>query len=171
MNKEDYIEIGFVGKPHGYKGHMNLSITSEDDVLFEKITFVLLEVNNLLTPFFVENLDYKHKILLKLENVHNDAEAKKLQSKKIFVPKEHVIIVEGNDDSEYVGYELIDKTKGSLGKVIRIEEMPASDVFIVIYKEKEIILPITDDFIEEINETTKIIKYNAPEGLIDLYLE
>ena len=49
--------------------------------------------------------------------------------------------------------------------------MPASDVFIVIYKEKEIILPITDDFIEEINETTKIIKYNAPEGLIDLYLE
>jgi 16S rRNA processing protein RimM len=96
---------------------------------------------------------------------------KNCNRKKIFVPKEHVIIVEGNDDSEYVGYELIDNIKGSLGKVIRIEEMPASDVFIVIYKEKEIILPITDDFIEEINETTKIIKYNAPEGLIDLYLE
>lgn len=171
MNKEDYIEIGHIGKPHGYKGHMNLSITSEHDVLFDRLTFVLLEVNNLLTPFFIENLDHKHKILLKLENIHNDVEAKKLQSKKLFVPKENVVIVEGADDSEYVGFELIDHTKGSLGKVIRIEEMPANDVFIVVYEGKEIILPITDDFIEEINETTKTIKYLAPEGLIELYLE
>jgi hypothetical protein len=36
---------------------------------------------------------------------------------------------------------------------------------------KEILLPVENKFIEEINHETKTIKYNAPEGLISLYLD
>lgn len=171
MNKKDFIEIGYIGKPHGYKGQMNVIVTSEDEILFDKLSFIMFEVNNLLTPFFIEKLEYNHKTVLKLENINSDTEAKKLQSKKIFINKNLVIVTEHESDSEYVGYELIDANKGSLGKIIRIEEMPANDVFVVLYKEKEVILPITEDFIDEINSETKTIHYRAPEGLIELYLE
>jgi 16S rRNA processing protein RimM len=39
------------------------------------------------------------------------------------------------------------------------------------YKNKEIILPLVNDFIEKIDETDRKIYYNAPEGLIDVYLK
>ena len=171
MNKDDYFEIGYIGKPHGYKGHVNVVITSDDEIMFDKLTFVMLEINNLLTPFFIEKLDANQKVLLKLENISSDAEAKKLQSKKLFIAKDKVIINQEANDSEYIGYEIIEQQKGSLGKIIRIEEMPANDVFVVNYEGKEVILPINEDFIDEINDNDKTIKYKAPEGLIELYLE
>jgi 16S rRNA processing protein RimM len=39
------------------------------------------------------------------------------------------------------------------------------------YKEKEIILPLVEDFIEKIDENEKKLFFNAPEGLIDVYLD
>ena len=171
MNKDDYFEIGYIGKPHGYKGFLHIIITSDDEIVFNKLTFVVVEINNLLTPFFIEKLDANQKVIVKLENIHTDTEAKKLQSKKLFVSKDSVIISEQASDWQYIGYEIIDHYKGNLGKILRIEEMPANDVFIITYKGKEVILPINEDFIDEIDDTHKTIKYKAPNGLIELYLE
>jgi 16S rRNA processing protein RimM len=35
---------------------------------------------------------------------------------------------------------------------------------------KEIILPFNDDFIIEIDDDLKIIEFNSPEGLVEMYI-
>ena len=39
------------------------------------------------------------------------------------------------------------------------------------FRGKEVILPLVEDFVQRIDEKEKKLYYNAPEGLIDLYLE
>jgi 16S rRNA processing protein RimM len=44
-------------------------------------------------------------------------------------------------------------------------------VAVVPYKFKEIMFPLNDDLIVEIDEENGTLKVDLPEGLIDLYLE
>lgn len=171
MNAADFTEIGYFQKPHGFKGQIGLAITTDHEVQFDKVKFFMLEINSLLTPFFIEKIETGHKNLVKLENCNNDTEAKKFQSKKVFVPNDCIIIRETEETETYIGYLVIDHSHGELGKIVRTEEMPGSDVFVVEKEGKEILLPVLEEFVNEIDEAHKIIRYTAPEGLIDLYLE
>jgi 16S rRNA processing protein RimM len=171
MNPADFEEIGYFQKPHGYKGQLGLAITTNKDILFDKVHFLMLEINNLLTPFFLEKIETKHKVLVKLENCNSDTEAKKFQGKKVFIAKDLLVQSEAEAEDDYSGYLLIDETHGELGRIEGIEEMPGNDVFVIVKDGKEILLPVLEDFIEEIDEESKIIRYKAPDGLIELYLE
>jgi 16S rRNA processing protein RimM len=83
------------------------------------------------------------------------------------------LVVQPEEEAEenYNGYLLIDERHGELGRIEGIEEMPGNDVFVVLKNGKEILLPVLEDFIEEIDDEAKIIRYKAPDGLIELYLE
>ena len=37
--------------------------------------------------------------------------------------------------------------------------------------EKQVLIPLTNDFIEEIDDERRIIRMSLPDGLIDLYLK
>src|ERR1700740_3769856 len=91
MDPNDFIEIGYFQKPHGFRGQLPVFVTINNEILFSKLTFLMLEINGMLTPFFVEKIDVKGKILVKLENCNNETDAKKFQSKKISIPKEFVV--------------------------------------------------------------------------------
>jgi 16S rRNA processing protein RimM len=172
MNKEDYINAGYFSKPHGFKGHLSFHQLIEADILYEEIDHIMLEVNELLTPFFIENIDSKGKVIFKLEQITNEKEAKKIQSKQVFINKKYVQINEQDSEENLIGYQLIDKQFGEIGAILRLEDLPAHQLWVIKNNNnKEILLPVENKFIEEINHETKTINYNAPEGLISLYLD
>ena len=51
-------------------------------------------------------------------------------------------------------------------------EAPAQDVFEISHPNgKEIMVPVLANFIEKIDRKNKVLRLDAPEGLIDFYLE
>jgi 16S rRNA processing protein RimM len=71
---------------------------------------------------------------------------------------------------EIVGYAVKDKTHGDMGNVKTIYEANGNDMFAFEYKGKEVLVPIKDEFIIELNKKAKTILLNIPEGLLDIYL-
>ena len=49
-------------------------------------------------------------------------------------------------------------------------EYPTQAVIQVMHDGKEILIPIHDDIIQKVNKKAKTLNINAPEGLIDMYL-
>ena len=73
---------------------------------------------------------------------------------------------------EVVGFKVIDATKGDIGEIFNVLELPQQAVLEIKNKqEKEILIPITDQIIKTVNRAEKIIEIDAPEGLIDIYLD
>jgi 16S rRNA processing protein RimM len=171
MNINDYFEAGYFLKPHGFKGSITFQQTLKGEILYEKIDHILLSVNNLHTPFFIEKIDHKGKLIFKLEGINRENHAKDLQSKKVFIHNKFKIEIPVENKNTLIDYHLTDKKAGNLGKVIRIEEMPSFSILVVEKDGKEIMLPNNNDFIIDINHNLKLINYNAPEGLISLYLD
>ncbi len=159
--------IGKLVKPRGYKGEIQLFVTHAGDIEFKKLEFVFLNINGVPTPYFVEDVIFSgKKIFLKLENVNSDKEADGLKNLEVLIPADK--ITELIDDSEFTGFTIEDAELGEIGKIIRTEEYPSSEMWIVLKEGKEIMIPVTDQFIIEINYPSKKIRYQAPEGLFEL---
>jgi 16S rRNA processing protein RimM len=99
--------------------------------------------------------------------------ASQLVGKSAYLPLELLPEKTGNDfySHEVVDYLVVDEEKGELGKVNEIIEYPTQSIIQIIKDGKEILIPIHDDILKDVNRDEKKIYIKAPNGLIDMYLE
>lgn len=162
------VNIGYISKAHGLKGHCVLKIKDEYFIDEENINAVFIDINGSSAPYFVEELSWNNTAyLLKLEGIDSVETAKKLIGKACSVNED---LVEENDDNQLVGYTVIDHVHGNLGPVEEVIDNKNSVLLRVTFKGKEVLLPLVDDLITEIDDEGQTISYQAPEGLIEMYL-
>jgi 16S rRNA processing protein RimM len=160
-------EIGYFSKTHGIKGQLILKC--DRDFYFEEAKALFIERSGSKAPYFVSEIkETNDSLIVLLEEVNSVEQAKLLVGKKVFADAS--LFDEEDKQDNWIGYELVDEERGSLGKIIEVSDNGAQLLVSVLYKEKEVILPLTDDFIESIDDSAKIIKFKAPVGLIDIYL-
>jgi 16S rRNA processing protein RimM len=159
--------IGYFSKPHGVKGHLVLK--EEHLFEFEKATVFFVEVNGNRAPYFISGItEAANGFIVAFEDLDNVEKARALIGKKVFV--DAALMVE-EDNFSWNGYELIDKQFGSLGFVQEVTHNGEQVLLSFLFREKEVILPLVEKFIEKIDEENKKVFFNAPEGLIDVYLQ
>jgi len=164
-------EIGYISKTHGLKGHVILRTNDDIEIDAEIIKSVFLEINGSQVPYFIEECRPNNTgYILKLETVEAVEESKKMIGKKVFSLPEFIL---ENEDSlnEFIGYRIIDTVLGDIGVINDIDDKTNNVIAKIIHATgKEIILPFNDDLIEEIDDEAKTILFNAPQGLIEMYL-
>jgi 16S rRNA processing protein RimM len=158
--------IGYFSKPHGLKGHLILFT----DFDFKKApNAIFIEQSGSQAPYFVEEFKPFNKgFLVKLENVNDVNAANALKNKEILAEDKFLVKEEG---FEFLNFILIDEVKGEVGVIEGLEGSETNPLLKIISGGKEILLPFSDELIVKIVKTKKQLFYNAPEGLIDLYLE
>ncbi len=68
----------------------------------------------------------------------------------------------------FIGFEVIDKHLGTIGKVEDVQEMPKQLMLLVNYKDEMRYIPLVDDFIDFISTEEKEIWLTLPSGLLDI---
>lgn len=160
--------IGYFSKPHGVKGQ--LILRTESDFAIEALKVLFVEVSGAKAPYFISG--YKKNnvgIIVSLEDIDVVEKARTLIGKKVFIDAE--FILEEEEGPALLGYELIDKTRGLIGKIISVTDNGHQVLITVDHKGTEVILPLVEEFIERVDDAAKTVYFNAPEGLIDVYLE
>ncbi|MBI3519524.1 MAG: hypothetical protein HY062_09240 [Bacteroidetes bacterium] len=168
MNTE---EIGYISKTHGLKGHVILRL-NELVQIDEEIKSVFLDINGSQVPYFIEECRPNNNgYIVKLETIDSVDTSKKLIGKKAFALPDFILEDE-ESLNEFIGYAIIDSRLGNIGNISEVDEKTDNVIIKVIHPSGvEIILPFNDDFIIEIDDDLKTIEFNAPEGLVEMYLE
>ncbi|GAA4781994.1 ribosome maturation factor RimM [Olivibacter ginsenosidimutans] len=174
MQLSDCFYIGYISKTRGLKGEIQVYFEFLD---YEALDFdvVFLELDKKLVPFFVRSfkLQSNRTGYFYLEDMDHIDQAKSLVGKQLYLANEKM--PERDPDTFYItdlkGYQVFDQTYGNLGEIIAINEFPQQDIAVVCYKSKELLFPLSDDFIVEIDEESRVLKVDLPEGLIVLYSE
>ena len=91
----------------------------------------------------------------------------------VYLPLELLPKLEGNRFyfHEVIGFIIKDKNYGNVGTITSINDASSQALFEVEGNGKQILIPINDEFIVEVNRKNKTILVETPEGLIDLYIE
>ncbi len=178
INRDDVFQIGRILRPHGLKGEMSFSFSSDifDEALENmEDPHLICEMDGILVPFFVDDYRFKNDdiCLLKLNGVDDDETAKKFTKVPLYIEKEYLhedvsgAEVEGGD--YYVGFHIFDENGKDIGEVEAIDNSTENVLFIVSSPQKEeLYIPAVDDYIIGIDDDKKIIQMNIPAGLLDM---
>jgi 16S rRNA processing protein RimM len=174
MKIEDCFYIGYITKTKGLKGEVQVYFEYDEpaDLLLES---VFAEINGKLIPFFISTYKLQNNQTgnFYFDDIDTIEKAQTLIRKKLYLSNSLKPV---REDDEFLitdlkGFIVHDQTVGELGEIIEIHEYPQQFVAVVSYQFKEIMFPLNDDLILEIDEENGILKVDLPEGLIDLYLE
>ena len=135
--------------------------------------FFLLEINKVLTPFFVEKVVCSgDKFFVTIQDIKTVEAASTLTGKEVYLPLEMLPKLTGKQFyyHEIKGFTLVDDEKGELGPISDVIEYPTQAILQVFKDKKEILIPILDEVIQKVDRKAKKLFIKAPEGLIEMYL-
>lgn len=174
MNPESCFELGYIIKAHGIEGDVQAMLDVDIPEEYIELESVFVEINQKLVPFFIEDLKlFKgKKALIKFEDVDSLEEAEELIRKKLFLPLK--FLPKLRDDQFYyheiIGYRVADKKEGDLGTIREVVEAPGQDLVVMDYRDKEVLIPVTDEVVLKVDHEAKVLLVDLPEGLLDVYL-
>jgi 16S rRNA processing protein RimM len=167
----DLIAIGRISKPIGTQGELKVLPLTDDKQRFAGLQSVWVghdaarvEQRDILTV----RVDAKQVVvsLIGIETLH---EAKELQNKYLFVPKEQKIELRTGSYfmDEVIGCEVVTEEQVNVGIVTDLLSLPANDVWVVRKGTKEILIPAVKEIIRNVDVKMKRITIHALEGLLE----
>jgi 16S rRNA processing protein RimM len=174
MDKADCFHLGYVAKLHGFKGEVSLFLDVSNPEDYADLDMVFIEINNQLTPFFIESFKLKNKgfAAVKFEGVDSETDARFLQRKSLYLPAEILPELTGTSfyDHEIVGFTVIDTNFGEVGVVDEVLAYQVNPLLSIMNGKIEVLVPLIDGLVKEVNRENKTMTITAPEGLIEMYL-
>ena len=174
MRKEDCFYLGKIVKKHSFKGEVIIKLDTDEPELYRNMESVFVDLGGNLVPFFIEksSLSKRTQFRVKFDDVNTEEEADSIIKAGIYLPLDLLPRLEGNKFyyHEVIGFKIMDINFGEVGIIDSINESAAQPLFEIRKGEKEIFIPLIDDFIKKVDRANKEIHVETPEGLIDLYL-
>jgi 16S rRNA processing protein RimM len=173
MNDEFYY-LGKITKLFSFKGELVFFFDVDDVSEYYDIQNVFIEIQNDIIPFFIEKINFKNNnATVKLQDIDSESDAKRMVNSKLYMPISSLPKLEGNKFyyHEVIGFEVFDVNEGRVGVIESINDQAAQALFEIKEGYTEILLPIVDDFINEIDRKNKKVIVTFPEGLLDIYKE
>lgn len=172
---EGYYYLGKILKPFAAKGALlvHLDVDDPEDYIEMESVFVLM--NGQLIPFLIEDLQLKHnnKAVIYFADIDSVDQAEILAGSDMYQPVSMLKPLTGNRFyyHEVKDFEVHDKIHGFIGNITEVLEYPHQAVLSIAFKGKEILIPITDEIVTGVDREKKHLYTEAPEGLIEIYLE
>lgn len=166
----DLVQIGSIYKAHGVKGIMKVRVTPEymEDLL--QLDAVFIQTSKETLPYFIKTIEdiADDMVLLQVEEINSKEQITPLVKCPILARDED-LSVELDEWETIVGYFIIDKTAGEIGEILEVIEMLHQDLARVKYQDREVLIPIHEDLVDEVDETGKKIFMDLPEGFFEVF--
>lgn len=171
--REDCIKIGEVSKTHHLQGAVIIS--TDSDLLeqyAEKPVFLLLE--GAPVPFFIaeEGLTVRNhsSYIVKFDYVDSLAQAERLVGCEVWLEKSQL-----EEDSEafrdvfdLIDFQVQDECSGESGQVADVVDYSGNVLLTIAISGKEVLLPLSETYIRELDWENGIVYVHIPEELKNL---
>ncbi len=168
-----YVNVGWVKDAHALKGEVFIRLNAEKADWFDDLEQIRLrseDQTRVLDFEVLEKTAHKNGLILKLNGVSDRNASEALKGLKADIPAEYLESKPG--EAMYLhqirGFEVIDRTLGSLGRIIDFDSNGVQDLLVVKPGQNEQLVPFIKPFIEEMNFETKTLRMNLPQGLIEM---
>lgn len=172
----DVILVGRANKTHGINGELSVSFFDEDvmDSLESGYCLIFL-IDGIYVPFFVEDVRPRgaETLLISLEGETTKEEAAVFVGKDVYMRKSDVEDIVSDDEgdglyaAQLIDYEVYAGDR-KIGVITDIDDNPDNPLFVVKAGDNNILIPIVDDFITDIDPDARRIEFDLPEGLLDI---
>lgn len=178
IKQSELTSIGTFVKPHGIKGELSAE-TDLDSQEISALKCVVLDMDGIYVPFFVDTVRDKSAttVLLKLDGVDSETEAKEYAGKEIYTLRTEVADDDADGDeggdglyaADLEGFEVKDAENRTIG-VIRDYDDSTPNVLLIAESPdgRTLYLPFADEFFLDIDPDGMTVTMDLPEGITEL---
>ncbi len=173
MNKDACYLLGHITKTHGLKGEIKAFLDVDNLEEYRNLESVFVNINGKLIPFFISSIQIANTLaIIKFEDYDSIDEAQKIVGSELYLPLTELpeLDSEGFYFHEIKGFTAIDIENKEIGIINDFFLNTGNDLFQILQGNKEILVPIQDQFIKKIDKENKIIQLDLPDGLLELYI-
>lgn len=173
ISRADIVEIGKFNKTHGISGEISATLDIDAEGILD-LRAIIVDEDGIFVPYFV--LSYRNKskdsTLLTIDGIESEIEAKHFIGKNIYALRTDISEEDSEDEEDaysFIGYNISDEQEGNLGEIIAIDDSTENYLFIVETPVgNQLLIPIADEFISNIDKTTHTLVMNLPDGLLNI---
>jgi 16S rRNA processing protein RimM len=174
MDREGYFYLGRITKAHGLKGSVQVVLEASNPDDYLDLESIFVEHKQRLIPFFIDefSLQGQNKGILKFEDLDTLDQAKNYLNSALYIKEEDASEedLDAQESMDVIGFKVIDANLGELGLVTDYYEKVGQDLLAFEHKGHEILLPIDESIVLEVDSDSQIVRTSIPEGLLDIYL-
>ena len=171
IRPEEVYKIGRIGKPHGVKGELKMQVS---DDIFDRTDaeYLVLDIEGILVPFFIEEYRFQSDstAIVKFCDVNSQEKASELTGADVFFPRKLADADADNPSvAAIIGFKLIDAATGHIvGTITGLDDSTINLLFEIETEQGEVLVPASDNLIEDIDTAGQTVTMNIPEGLLSL---
>lgn len=166
IRQEETILLGKITKSHGTKGEVEVKMQNDLFMSLES-DCLLLCLDGILVPFFINEERYKNDetLLLSFCDIQTEKQAQKILGAEVYALRQDITsdIEIADDHQALIGYQVIDTERGSIGT---IRDIDTSTINTLLLLDNDLIIPLHDDFLTDIDYSSRTLTLTLPQGLI-----
>lgn len=173
IEDSNYINIGKLVATHGLTGELVLKHALGKKTAFKNVNAIFIkDKSGQLIPWFLKRAKIKteSETYIQLEEVTNIDQAKFLTRKDVWLTRtDFDMHCAAKAPISLLGFMLMHGEK-QLGAVEEIIQQPHQLLCTTHINGKEVLIPLHEETLKQIDDKNKIIQVELPEGLLDVYL-
>ena len=169
MDKKRFLECGKLTNTHGVYGAMKAESWCDSTEVLASLECVYLFQSNRYSPLHVTRASiFKNLVIFEFEEVPDMNTAEKLKGSVIYAAREDIPLEEGSVFvSDMIGLPVIDANTGKVyGTLKDVNNLGASDLYVVTTSSGDRMIPAVREFVKEINVEKGIFVTPIP-GLLE----
>jgi len=163
--KPERLVVGRIAKAHGIRGEVAIDLVSDEPARFAPGARVQAGDRPLTVA---ASRPHQGRLLVLFEEVPDRNVAETLMGADLTIPFEEARALE-DDWSFYphqlAGLKVTDESGQELGTMARVEESPASDLWVVRAQGRDVLVPAVRDIVVRVDLDAGTIVLRPPEGL------
>lgn len=168
---EELVAIGKIVKTRGLRGEVVADILTDFPERFELLkTVFLVKPNGETLETELEKFWFqKDRVILKFKGFDQIETAETLRNSEVAIPESEAVELEAD---EFYDWELqdcqVETVEGEkLGRVKELMRTGGTEILVVQGETKDYLIPFAETICVEVDIENKLIKVDAPEGLLD----
>ena len=173
MLKEECFFLGTIVGKYSFKGEILAKLDTDSPSTCLDLESIFIDTPQGLVPYFIDRSQLHKSSLLrvKFDGIDSESEANALLKKDLFLPLNMLPQLDGNQFyyHEVTGFLAIDQFNKEIGIIKNVNDSGPQPLFIIDADGTEILIPVHDNFIKELDREENKIFLDLPDGLMDIF--
>ena len=167
---EDFFRVGVIANTHGIRGEVKIFPTTDDVKRFDYLKEAYIDAGKEKIKVEVSNFRYfKNLVIVKFKDIDNINDIERYKGKDLLVTRENALPLEEGEYylADIIGANVYTEDGILFGSLEDVIETGANLVYSVQHEGKEVLLPVIDDCVKEVNVEEKKVIVHIMKGLLD----
>ncbi|QNM05935.1 ribosome maturation factor RimM [Qiania dongpingensis] len=164
--------VGVISSTHGIRGEVKVFPTTDDASRFLALKQVILEAKRETRELEIEHVKFfKQFVILKFKGIDDINDVEKYKGAELWVTRENAVPLQEGEYfiADLIGLPVVTDEGGTLGVLKDVLQTGANDVYEVTMENgKELLLPVIDECVLNVNLEKGEILVHVMDGLLDL---